>query len=138
MSDKLRVAVVGAGRWARRAHIPGWQRDPRVEVVALADTDEDALAEAGTEFGVDGSSPTTANCSTTPTSTSSTSPPATGAFEISRRRSRPASTCCARSRCTTTIARPSALAELAEEQGPEDQARLHLPLRARPSSTRRA
>lgn len=52
MSENLRVAVVGAGRWARRAHIPGWQRDPRVEVVALVDTDEAALAESGKQFGV--------------------------------------------------------------------------------------
>lgn len=52
MSDKLRVAVAGAGRWAQRAHIPGWQRDPRVEVVALADTDPAILAEAGERFGV--------------------------------------------------------------------------------------
>ena len=37
MSTKeLRVAVVGAGRWAQRAHVPGWQRDPRVEVAAVA------------------------------------------------------------------------------------------------------
>ncbi|GAA2009282.1 putative dehydrogenase [Nakamurella flavida] len=50
--DTLRVAVVGAGRWAQRAHIPGWQRDPRVEVVALVDTDEAALAQAGERFGV--------------------------------------------------------------------------------------
>jgi predicted dehydrogenase len=50
--QKLRVAVVGAGRWAQRAHIPGWQRDPRVEVVALVDTDEAALREAGAKFGV--------------------------------------------------------------------------------------
>ncbi|MET3805847.1 putative dehydrogenase [Nakamurella sp. UYEF19] len=50
--DKLRVGVVGAGRWAIRSHIPGWQRDPRVEVVALADTDEQALAAAGAEFGI--------------------------------------------------------------------------------------
>jgi predicted dehydrogenase len=32
-ADKLRVAVVGTGRWARVAHIPGWLRDPRVEVL---------------------------------------------------------------------------------------------------------
>jgi len=50
--DKLRVGVVGTGRWAVRSHIPGWQRDPRVEVVALADTDADALAAAGEQFGV--------------------------------------------------------------------------------------
>jgi predicted dehydrogenase len=52
-SDKLRVAVLGAGAWARFAHIPGWQRDPRCEVVALADTNTDALRAAGEKFGVD-------------------------------------------------------------------------------------
>lgn len=50
--DKLRVAVVGAGRWAQHAHIPGWQRDPRVQVVALVDTNEQALEQAGDRFGV--------------------------------------------------------------------------------------
>ncbi|GAA3106699.1 Gfo/Idh/MocA family protein [Streptosporangium carneum] len=50
--DKLRVAVVGAGRWAQAAHIPGWQRDPRVEVVALADVDAELVAEVGERFGV--------------------------------------------------------------------------------------
>ena len=40
-SKELRVAVVGAGRWAERAHIPGWQRDPRVEVAAVVDSDAD-------------------------------------------------------------------------------------------------
>lgn len=33
----LRVAVLGAGAWAESAHIPGWQRDPRAEVVAICD-----------------------------------------------------------------------------------------------------
>ena len=33
VNQKLRVGVVGAGRWAVRSHIPGWQRDPRCEVV---------------------------------------------------------------------------------------------------------
>jgi predicted dehydrogenase len=42
---KLRVAMVGAGRWACRAHIPGWLRDDRVEVVALVDSDADAHFE---------------------------------------------------------------------------------------------
>jgi predicted dehydrogenase len=45
-ADKVRVAVVGTGRWAQVAHIPGWLRDPRAEVVALADVNEAALAEA--------------------------------------------------------------------------------------------
>ena len=52
-SKELRVAVVGAGRWAERAHIPGWQRDPRVEVVALADTDAEVLGRVAAEFGVE-------------------------------------------------------------------------------------
>jgi predicted dehydrogenase len=50
---KLGVAVVGTGRWACLAHIPGWQRDDRVRVVALVDTNETALGQAGKEFGVD-------------------------------------------------------------------------------------
>ena len=51
-AGKVRVAVVGTGRWAQVAHIPGWLRDPRAEVVALADVSEPALAEAAAEFGV--------------------------------------------------------------------------------------
>jgi predicted dehydrogenase len=52
MTGKLRVAVVGTGSWAQRAHIPGWQRDPRAEVVALADVDAGAVAAAASRFGV--------------------------------------------------------------------------------------
>ncbi len=52
MADRLRVAVVGTGRWAQRAHIPGWLRDPRVEVVAVADSDGAAAAEAASRFSV--------------------------------------------------------------------------------------
>lgn len=51
-TPKLRVAVIGAGRWAVRSHIPGWQRDPRVEVVALAEVNEEALHAAATEFNI--------------------------------------------------------------------------------------
>jgi predicted dehydrogenase len=49
---RIRVAVIGAGRWAQVAHIPGWLRDPRAEVVALADTDEAVLAAAASRFSV--------------------------------------------------------------------------------------
>jgi predicted dehydrogenase len=51
-SKELRVAVVGAGRWAERAHIPGWQRDPRVEVAAVVDSDADLARRVAKEFGV--------------------------------------------------------------------------------------
>ncbi len=33
----LQVAVLGAGKWAEEAHIPGWIRDPRAEIVAICD-----------------------------------------------------------------------------------------------------
>lgn len=46
MSDsRLRVGVLGAGAWANFAHLPGFARDPRCEVVAIADPVA-ALAEA--------------------------------------------------------------------------------------------
>ena len=52
MISKLGVAVLGAGTWARGAHIPGWKRDPRCEVVAVCDLDR-ARAEAyASEFGI--------------------------------------------------------------------------------------
>jgi predicted dehydrogenase len=37
--SRLRIGVLGAGNWARSAHIPGWQRDPRCELVAICDVD---------------------------------------------------------------------------------------------------
>ncbi len=51
-SSKLAVAVVGSGRWAIRAHLPGWQRDERCEVAAIVDSNATALEEAGERFGV--------------------------------------------------------------------------------------
>ena len=33
----MRVGVLGAGAWAEFAHIPGYKRDPRCELVAIAD-----------------------------------------------------------------------------------------------------
>ncbi len=51
-SRKVRVAVLGAGAWAKLAHIPGFLRDPRCEVVAICDPNR-ALADAlATEFGI--------------------------------------------------------------------------------------
>ncbi len=52
MTKDVRVAVVGAGRWAERAHIPGWLRDPRVEVAALVDVDAGVAKEVADRFGV--------------------------------------------------------------------------------------
>ncbi|HEV3187476.1 MAG TPA: Gfo/Idh/MocA family oxidoreductase [Acidimicrobiales bacterium] len=52
-NGELRVAVVGAGKWAERAHIPGWQRDPRVEVAAIVDLDPVVGKEVADMFGVE-------------------------------------------------------------------------------------
>jgi predicted dehydrogenase len=48
---RVRVGVLGAGRWAERAHLPGWTRDPRAEVVAVCDVDRGLAEAAGKQFG---------------------------------------------------------------------------------------
>jgi predicted dehydrogenase len=51
-SRRVRVGVLGAGAWARGAHLPGFRRDDRCEIVAIADPNI-ALAEAAArEFGI--------------------------------------------------------------------------------------
>jgi len=50
--SKLRVGVIGAGLWAERAHVPGWLRDPRCEVVAIADVEVDRARTLAEESGV--------------------------------------------------------------------------------------
>jgi len=51
-NSKLRVAVLGAGRWAEFAHIPGWQRDPRCEVVVICDPLEERAEEFAQRFNI--------------------------------------------------------------------------------------
>ncbi len=50
--EKVRVGVLGAGAWARFAHIPGYQRDPRCELVAIADPMIERAREFAAEFGI--------------------------------------------------------------------------------------
>ncbi|MFN8465607.1 MAG: Gfo/Idh/MocA family oxidoreductase [Caldilineaceae bacterium] len=50
--SKLRVAVLGAGAWANFAHIPGWQRDARCEVVAICDPVEERAREFAGRFNI--------------------------------------------------------------------------------------
>jgi predicted dehydrogenase len=51
-TNTLRIGVLGAGAWARFAHIPGWQRDPRCEVVAIADPVVAQANEFAAHFGI--------------------------------------------------------------------------------------
>ena len=48
----IRVGVLGAGAWARGAHLPGYRRDPRCRVVAIADTEIDRARAAAREFDI--------------------------------------------------------------------------------------
>src|SRR5258706_513195 len=52
MADIVRVGVLGAGAWARGAHLPGYRRDPRCTVVAIADTEIDRARHAAQEFEI--------------------------------------------------------------------------------------
>ncbi len=49
---KLRVGVLGAGKWAEYAHVPGWQRDPRCEVISICDVDGERARNFGEQFGI--------------------------------------------------------------------------------------
>jgi len=50
--DKVRVGVLGAGAWAKFAHIPGYKRDPRCELVAIADPIIERAQEFADEFDI--------------------------------------------------------------------------------------
>jgi len=50
--DKVRVGVLGAGAWARFAHLPGYRRDSRCELVAIADPVVERAREFAGEFGI--------------------------------------------------------------------------------------
>jgi len=51
-TQRLRVGVLGAGNWARTAHIPGWQRDPRCDVVTVCDPVRERAEETAAQFGI--------------------------------------------------------------------------------------
>ena len=54
MADRgrVRVGVLGAGAWARHAHLPGYRRDPRCEVVAVADPQLDLARDFAHAFDI--------------------------------------------------------------------------------------
>jgi predicted dehydrogenase len=52
-SDSIvHIGVLGAGAWACAAHLPGYRRDPRCRVVAIADPQIDLAREAARAFGI--------------------------------------------------------------------------------------
>ena len=52
MAEKLRVGVIGAGRWSKRAHMPGWARSDLCGLVVICGRDEELAREAAEKFGV--------------------------------------------------------------------------------------
>jgi len=48
----LRVGVLGAGRWAERAHLPGYQRTPYAKVVAICDPVRELAERLAKEFNI--------------------------------------------------------------------------------------
>jgi predicted dehydrogenase len=51
-SKIIRVGVLGAGAWAQFAHIPGFKRDARCEVVAIADPVIERARAFAEQFGI--------------------------------------------------------------------------------------
>ena len=52
MAHKLRIGVIGAGRWSASAHLPGFHRSPLSELVVLCDLDRDLAETRAREFGI--------------------------------------------------------------------------------------
>ncbi|MGD2070495.1 MAG: Gfo/Idh/MocA family oxidoreductase, partial [Gemmatimonadota bacterium] len=52
MPDMLRVGVIGAGRWSRAAHLPGFARSPLCELVAICDLDRELAESRSREFDI--------------------------------------------------------------------------------------
>jgi len=48
----VRVGVLGAGAWAQSAHIPGYKRDQRCELVAIADPVVERAEAFAKQFGI--------------------------------------------------------------------------------------
>lgn len=52
MPDKLRVAVIGAGRWSRTAHLPGFHRSPLCDLVTICDLDPELARARAAEWSI--------------------------------------------------------------------------------------
>jgi len=49
--NQLGIGVVGAGRWAGLAHLPGWARDERCRIVGICDREPERAAAAADQYG---------------------------------------------------------------------------------------
>lgn len=51
--QRLGVGVVGAGRWAGLAHLPGWARDERCHIVGVCDLEPGPASAAAERYGAE-------------------------------------------------------------------------------------
>jgi predicted dehydrogenase len=52
MKEKLRVGVIGAGRWSASAHLPGFYRSPLCDLVVICDLDLDKAESRAKQFEI--------------------------------------------------------------------------------------
>ncbi|MEZ4415513.1 MAG: Gfo/Idh/MocA family oxidoreductase [Gemmatimonadota bacterium] len=52
MPERLRVGVIGAGRWSNTAHLPGFHRSPACDLVAICDRDLDLAQARAAQYGI--------------------------------------------------------------------------------------
>lgn len=52
MAEKLRIGVIGAGRWAASAHLPGFTRSPLGDVVMICDLDSEMAQSRAKQFNI--------------------------------------------------------------------------------------
>jgi predicted dehydrogenase len=50
-ASRLGIGVVGAGRWANLAHLPGWARDNRCQIIGVCDIDSERAVAAAETYG---------------------------------------------------------------------------------------
>jgi predicted dehydrogenase len=52
MPDKVRIGIIGAGGYSRSRHIPGFQKQPNVEVVAVANRSVESAQKVASQFNI--------------------------------------------------------------------------------------
>jgi predicted dehydrogenase len=52
MKEKLRVGVIGAGRWSNSAHLPGFYRSPLCDLVVICDLDQELAEARAKKYGI--------------------------------------------------------------------------------------
>ncbi len=52
--ENLRVGLIGAGNWAKTAHLPAFVAQPNVKVVGIIDNNPEHIRVLSEKFGIPG------------------------------------------------------------------------------------